>query len=95
MSETRRIDPNTADLTLRSVPTGLTLSLGSDTEATPFTRTVIAKSVNSITAPTPQSLGAAGYLFASWSDALRLDRYVKLFGSGIYQPKGTIGFAGL
>ena len=37
------------------------------TFTTPFTMTVIQGSTNSISAPTPQSLGAT-YTFASWSD---------------------------
>ena len=35
---------------------------------TPFTRTVIINSNNSISAGTPQSLGGSSYQFSSWSD---------------------------
>ena len=35
---------------------------------TPFTRTVIVGSRNSISAPSPQALGANAYQFTSWSD---------------------------
>ncbi len=67
-TQTVRLDPKTANLTLASTPAGLLLSLGSDTLAAPFTRTVIARSVNSISAPSPQALGAASYLWSAWSD---------------------------
>ena len=57
-------------MTLASVPTGLTLSFGSDTTSAPFTRTVIARSSNTITAPSGQTAGPFSYAFASWSDGL-------------------------
>ena len=50
-TETVRLDPRTANLALATSPTGLQLSLGSDTLVAPFTRTVIARSVNTVTAP--------------------------------------------
>jgi glucose/arabinose dehydrogenase len=65
---TRRLDPRTVDLTFASNPAGLQAVVGSSTAATPFTRTVIVGSTNTISAPTPQSLGANTYAFASWSD---------------------------
>jgi hypothetical protein len=37
---------------------------------TPFDRTVIQGSVNSVAAPTPQTLSPFTYDFASWSDGL-------------------------
>ena len=63
-TQTVRLDPRTANVTLASVPTGLTLSFGSDTTSAPFTRTVIARSANSISAPSRQTLGAFTYAFA-------------------------------
>jgi glucose/arabinose dehydrogenase len=77
-TDMRRIDPRTADVTLASVPSGLTLSLGSDTEAAPYTRTVIAKSVNTITAPSPQG----AFLFTAWSDGLGASHEVTAPASG-------------
>ena len=37
-------------------------------QATPFSRTVIVGSSNSVSAPTPQTAGKWGYTFTSWSD---------------------------
>ena len=65
---TRRLDPQTATLTFQSQPTGLQLAVGASQQATPFTRTVIAGSTNSVSASSPQSLGGQSYTFSSWSD---------------------------
>jgi glucose/arabinose dehydrogenase len=61
---TRRLDPKTVDLTFTSVPVGLQLTVGSSSGVTPFSRTVIQGSTNSVSAPSPQNSSA----FASWSD---------------------------
>jgi glucose/arabinose dehydrogenase len=66
---TRRLDPQTVPLTFQTSPTGLTLTVGGVPATAPFTRTVIIGSSNSITAPSPQTLGATSYQFTSWSDA--------------------------
>ncbi len=67
-STTVRLSPETADVTMTSNPPGLQLGIGSTTQATPFTHTVIVGSTPSITAPSPQSLGSTPYEFVSWSD---------------------------
>ncbi|MEV0715225.1 PQQ-dependent sugar dehydrogenase [Asanoa sp. NPDC050611] len=61
---TRRLDPRSVDLTFTSNPPGLELSVNGVLVTTPATRTVLAGSTNSISAPTPQS----GYAFDRWSD---------------------------
>jgi glucose/arabinose dehydrogenase len=63
-----RLDPRTVDLTFETQPSGLTLAVGSSQEATPFTRTVIAGSTNSVSAPTPQVLDGTAFRYAAWSD---------------------------
>ena len=65
---TLRLDPRTVDLTFHTDPPGLTLLAGQQSAVTPFTRTVIVGSQNSIAAPTPQSLGGSWLGFGSWSD---------------------------
>jgi glucose/arabinose dehydrogenase len=60
--------PATVDVTLRSVPSGLTLALDSFSGTTPFTRTVIEGSTNTISAPATQALDGTSYTFGSWSD---------------------------
>jgi glucose/arabinose dehydrogenase len=67
-TETVRIDPQTVNLTFQSSPTGLQLAVGAASQATPFTRTVIVGSSNSVSAPSPQSLNGTSYGFSSWSD---------------------------
>jgi len=62
------LQPQTVVLTFNSAPSGLQLVLNGAGSATPFTRTVIAGSNNSISAPTPQSLSGADWAFFSWSD---------------------------
>jgi PA14 domain len=63
-----RLDPQTVDLSFQSNPTGLQLTVGSSASATPFTRTVIVGSRNTIAAPLTQTLNGTGYAFVSWSD---------------------------
>jgi glucose/arabinose dehydrogenase len=66
---TRRLDPRTAALTFQtSSPGGLNLVVNGTRQATPFTRTVIAGSRNSISAPSPQTKAGKTYVFRSWSD---------------------------
>jgi hypothetical protein len=67
-TETLRLDPQTVVLTFQSAPSGLQLTVGASSSAAPFTRTVIVGSSNSISAPSPQTLGGTTYQFASWSD---------------------------
>src|SRR5262245_20538691 len=62
------IDPRTVNLTFQSNPTGLNLVVGSTTSKTPFTRTVIVNSTNSVSAPSPQTLSGKQYAWNSWSD---------------------------
>ena len=81
-TETMRLNPRTANVTLASVPPGLQLSFASETLATPFTRTVIARSVTSVSAPSPQVLGVAGYLWGAWSDGLGQTHAVTAPASG-------------
>ncbi|MCW2573517.1 MAG: hypothetical protein JWO88_3575, partial [Frankiales bacterium] len=65
-----RLDPRTVDLTFQTNPIGLQLTVGSSSQATPFTRTVIVGSANSVSAITPQNVGTTTYNFATWSDGL-------------------------
>ena len=62
------LDPQTVTLNFESTPSGLQLVVGSSSSLTPFPRTVILGSANSMSAVTPQTVGATPYYFASWSD---------------------------
>ncbi|HEY0700048.1 MAG TPA: PQQ-dependent sugar dehydrogenase, partial [Micromonospora sp.] len=64
----RRLDPRTVDLTFATDPPGLQLTVGPATGTTPFSRTVIVGSTNTVSAPSPQYVGSAPYTFAGWSD---------------------------
>src|SRR6185312_3422802 len=67
-TRTIRLDPKTVALSFAANPSGLSLTLNGASVTTPFTRTVILGSANSISAPTPQTLAGATYNFGSWSD---------------------------
>jgi glucose/arabinose dehydrogenase len=61
------LQPRTTVLTLLSQPSGLTLGLNGMTAATPFSRTVIVGSRNTLSAPSPQHLRGK-WTWSSWSD---------------------------
>jgi hypothetical protein len=62
------LDPKTVNLSFATTPSGLAVAVGSSSAATPFTRTVIVGSANSVSAPVTQALNGHTYAFASWSD---------------------------
>jgi hypothetical protein len=74
MSDTKtvRLDPQTVVLTFQTNPGGLKLQTvavgGGTTQATPFSKTVIVGSKNTIVAVTPQTVRKATYHFVKWSD---------------------------
>ena len=65
---TLRLDPQTVALSFTASPSGLSLAVNGISQATPFARTVIVGSTNSLSAPTPQTLNGTTYQFSSWSD---------------------------
>jgi glucose/arabinose dehydrogenase len=68
-SQTVRLNPRTVNLTFTSNPSGARLVVGTVEQVTPFTRTVIVGSNNSISAPSPQRLTLGlRFRFSSWSD---------------------------
>lgn len=62
------LQPQTVNLSFATNPPGLQLVVGSTAGTTPFSRTVIVGSTNSVSAPSPQTLGGTNYFFGSWSD---------------------------
>jgi glucose/arabinose dehydrogenase len=69
VSQSLMLQPQTATLTFESLPvSGLQLVAGSTGSTTPFNRTVILGSDNSISAPSPQLKDGISYEFVSWSD---------------------------
>jgi glucose/arabinose dehydrogenase/chitodextrinase len=83
-TKTLQLDPRTVDLSFDSVPSGLQLTVGSTSSNTPFTRTVIEGSNNSIIAPTPQALGGTNYGWVSWSDGGARSHNVVANAAGTY-----------
>jgi PKD repeat protein len=63
-----RLDPKTVNLTFRTSPSGLNLSVNGAARATTFTVTAVVRSANSVSAPSPQTFSHSTYTFASWSD---------------------------
>jgi hypothetical protein len=57
----------TVDLSFDTNPAGFRLTVGSSSAKTPFSRTVIASSKDSVSAPSPQTLAGTTYEFGSWS----------------------------
>ena len=62
------LDPRTVALAFRTVPAGLTLTIGSGSGIAPFARTEIVGSQTSVSAPATQLLGGKTFHLASWSD---------------------------
>jgi glucose/arabinose dehydrogenase len=67
-TESVRLDPKVVMIDFWTRPRGLRLVVGSSKSKTPFSRTVIVGSTNSISAPSPQRLGSKRYRFRHWSD---------------------------
>lgn len=63
--DTVELYPQTVPLDFASTPTGMRLRVNDSDARTPFSRTAIIGSRNSVSAPSPQG---AGYWFTAWSD---------------------------
>jgi hypothetical protein len=63
-----RIDPRTVNITVGTIPAGLSVLAGEAQGASPLTVTAIVGSRMTITAPNPQTQGPVTYEFVSWSD---------------------------
>ncbi len=79
-----RLDPETVELTVESSPTGLAPALDDFKAPTPFGRTVILDSMNTLSAPTPQTLNGRTYDFQSWSDGGAATHTFTAVGSTTY-----------
>ncbi|MEX1245671.1 MAG: PQQ-dependent sugar dehydrogenase [Thermoanaerobaculia bacterium] len=63
------LQPQTSNLTFQTTPAGLQLTVGTaPPQTTPFTRTVIVGSLNSVEALTPQGSFPDVWDFSAWSD---------------------------
>jgi glucose/arabinose dehydrogenase len=64
----RRLDPQTVRLNISSRPTGIPVTVGSFTGATPYSIEVIKGSTKTVSAPATYDLGGDRYAFFLWSD---------------------------
>ena len=67
-TSTRRIDPNTATITLATAPAGLQLTLDGQPLTSPQSITGVVGMTRSLGVVSPQTSGSVTYGFASWSD---------------------------
>jgi uncharacterized repeat protein (TIGR01451 family) len=81
---TRQLLPLTVQLSFQTSPAGLQLTVGSSSSTTPFNRTFIQGSVNTISAPSPQTLGPTTYGFVSWSDSGAATHTITANAAGTY-----------
>ena len=64
------LQPRTSLVSFTSDPAGATLQIGAKVVAAPVAERFIVGSRQSVTAPSPQTIGGVSYEFASWSDGL-------------------------
>ena len=62
------LQPKTVALSFDAFPSGLLLDAGDTPLATPFTKTVVVGSRNTISAASPETLNGSAYWFDAWSD---------------------------
>ncbi|MEV7046438.1 PQQ-dependent sugar dehydrogenase [Amycolatopsis sp. NPDC051061] len=89
-SETVDLQPKTVTLNFTSSPNQALLTVGGTQQRTPFSRTVIAGSTNSISADSPQNLPPLNlkYAFTSWAHGgARTQNIVAPAASATYQAK--------
>jgi glucose/arabinose dehydrogenase len=67
-TESVTIDPRTVQLSVDSVPEGVSIGIDQASAVTPFSKTVIEGSAHSVIAPSQASMGGQTYDFDSWSD---------------------------
>ncbi len=66
----REIHPKTVQLSFATSPQGILLTLGGESRPTPFTKTAIVGSKNTVSAPqTHQAPGQPEWVFSSWSNS--------------------------
>jgi glucose/arabinose dehydrogenase len=63
-----RVDPQIMTITVASSPTGANVGIDEIAGAAPLTKQAVVGSTNSISAPSPQTIGGSTYAFSSWSD---------------------------
>jgi PKD repeat protein len=80
----RRLDPETVTLSFDTEPDGFQVAVGGSQQVAPFTRTVIAGSTVSVSAPSPQSRDGEFWRFVFWSDSGAQSHDIVADSSGDY-----------
>ncbi len=83
-TRTIRLDPKTVELSFATNPSGLDLGFNGARLPTPFSRSVIQGSANTVGAPTPQTFAGKVYDFGSWSDGGAASHVVTPAGDRAY-----------
>ena len=83
-TEMVKITANTVDLAFASNRAGAQITVDSETQTVPFTRTVPRKSSHVIFAPSPQTLSGAPVYFSAWSDAGAQQHTIVANSAGTY-----------
>jgi glucose/arabinose dehydrogenase len=94
-SSSVRLQPDKAPVSLTASRSGLNLLLDGITRATPFAQDEIVGFRYAVDAPTPQTVGATRYAFASWSDGGAKAHTVTVPPGGLnlaatYQPDTSV-----
>jgi glucose/arabinose dehydrogenase len=77
------LQPRTTLISFRTSPVPLQVTINSFSRKTPFDRTVIVGSRNTVSAVSPQKVGSNTYNFASWSDGLGQTHIVTAQAGGL------------
>jgi PKD repeat protein len=67
-TQTRQLEPRTADLTFATTPTGGVVTVGGADHTAPYVQTFVQGAHVAVSVPAARTVTGAGYAFASWSD---------------------------
>lgn len=86
--------PPSTNVTILSLPPGLSVSLDGVAEATPFTRVLPITNLVTLAAPTNQSLNGTAYVFRCWSDGGAQNRSLLVPTTGLTLRAGYAAVPG-
>ncbi len=93
------LQPRTSTLHLASVPTGVPLSAGNNTDPAPWTATLIRKGSTSISGPLTRTIGGDRYRFSTWNDSHKRARDITVSSdknlTATYVPDAPDSCAGI
>ena len=93
------LQPRTATLHLTSVPSGVPLSVGNNTDTAPWTATLIRDGSTSLSGPLTRSIAGQRYRFSTWNDSHKRVRDITLSSNksltATYVPDAPDSCAGI